>query len=109
MTTSDERREMMFAQRRDADVFHDHHLVVLVAGQRNHVLLGILAHTGSQFRIHLRDALRRLLQTGTFRILADPFENQAHAFGYQFKIYVIRVHLWFIALRTASSTALTGT
>ena len=75
MAATDKRREVMLAQRGDADVFHDHHLVVLVTRQRYHVLRRILAHAGGQFRIHLGDALRRLLQPRTLGIFADAFEN----------------------------------
>src|SRR5262245_2358498 len=108
MTATDKRREMMLAQRRDADVFHDHHLVVLVARQRNHVLRRILTHAGGQLRIHLSDALRRFLQSRTLRILANAFENQAHTLLNLFQIYFFHpCYPWRIfesATRAASST-----
>ena len=45
--TPDEWGEMMLTKRRDTDVFHDHHLVVLVSRQGHYVLLRVLMHSGS--------------------------------------------------------------
>ena len=47
VTATNKRREVMLAQRCDADVFYDHHLVVLVTRQRDDVLRRIFAHAGS--------------------------------------------------------------
>src|SRR2546423_6746231 len=76
---ADERREVVFAERCEAYVFDDDHLVVLVSGQGAHVLARVLAHTGGQLRVHLRDALRRALKARPLQVLADAFEYEAHA------------------------------
>src|SRR6059036_1803852 len=79
----------MLAQRGDANVFYDNHLVMLVTRKRNHVLLRIFPHTRSQLSIHLRNSLRCFLETGAFRILANPFDDQTHSLRDQVEIDVL--------------------
>src|SRR5437870_2645267 len=68
----------MFAQRRDADVFYNHHLVVLVGGQGHDMLAWIFTHPGGEFGIHFSDATRGLAQSFSIRVLADALEDQTH-------------------------------
>src|SRR5687768_3065543 len=76
---ADERSEVMFTHRCDRDVFYKNHLVVRITGQRLDVRLRIDPHPFGKLGIKVRDTLRSLLQTVTFRILTDTFEDQPHA------------------------------
>ncbi len=75
----DEGREVVLAERGEVNVFDDHHLVVLVAGQGHDVLVRVFAHPRGQLGVHLRDAPRGLLQAGPLRVFADAFEDEADA------------------------------
>src|ERR1043166_1496069 len=79
MTLSDERRQMMFAQRGNRDVLNDYHLVVPITGKRHNVFTGVFAHAGSKLRIHLSHAFGRFAQAIAIWIFANAFQNQAHA------------------------------
>src|SRR5947209_4406367 len=76
---ADEGREMVLAERGEADVFDDDHLVVLVARKRPDVLARVFAHPRRQLGVHLRHTPRSPLQAGAPRVFAYAFEDEADA------------------------------
>jgi len=68
---ADERQQVVFAHRREIDVLHEHHLVVLLGERPPQRLARVLAQAGEHLGVHAGDAGRRFDEALALRVLAD--------------------------------------
>ena len=75
---ADERHEVVLAQRREGDVAHQDHLVVMGLEGDLEVMVGVLEQPAEDLGVHGGDALGRALQAVAVGILADGDEDLPH-------------------------------
>ena len=84
-----ERQQMVLADRVEVDVLDEHHLAMVVSGDRREQLRRVgRADAGEDVDVHVGDPLRRLLQPRTVRVLADAFKDEAYAGLYLLAVQV---------------------
>ena len=84
-----ERQQMVLANRVEVDVLDEHHLAMVVSGDRREQLRRVgRADAGEDVDVHVGDPLRGLLQPRTVRVLADAFKDEAYAGLYLLAVQV---------------------
>ena len=78
MGGADERQQVVLADRLQADVAQDDHLLVLLVEAALEQRAGVLAQAAEDLGVHLGDPLRRPPQPFAGRVLADRREQIGH-------------------------------